>query len=987
MSRCPDVGVLRRLLDGDLSADEAAAADTHVEGCADCQRVLDALVADSRLRGDRRGSTLGQPALLQIPGDRAEPPAGTVETEVVTDSSLTGAYSSSSGPAPVAAPGPAGRLGDCELLRIIGRGGMGVVYEALQGSLRRRVAVKLLPEHGDVGRFRREAQAAGRLHHTNIVPVFGVGEHEGQPYYVMQYIAGRGLDAVLHERAAAAGGDGERVGLDDREAARVGLQVAEALAYAHANGVIHRDIKPSNLLLDERRTVWVTDFGLAHDAGDSAVLTGTGDVLGTLRYLAPERLTGRGDARADIYGLGVTLYELACGRPAYEPTDRSMLIHRLMHQDPPRPRLVRPAMARDLETIILKAIARDPDHRYATAGALAEDLRRFLEDRSILARRATPWERAARWCRRNKVVAALGALLAASMVAGTAFSTTFAFRARDESVRARKAAGEATREAGRANENASLAIRQRDWSERLRYISEANLARQEWDGGNVDAARSRLADLVPRQPGDPDLRGWEWFYLDRAFHAELRVLDGPPDGSTAMALAPDGRTLALAAFDKQGGGPIWIVDPISGRTLKIYRGHQRGIINTMAFAADGRTLISAGMNQSVRIWDPVTCQEKAILPGGQSSLVALASDGRLLASKDDGGAVRIWDLASRREIGVLPGHHGKIFSLAFSPDGRRLAFAAEDQTVRIWDIAPRKESAVFRQFDNSWSLAFSPDGRVLAGGGSDGSIRLWDTSTLPETSVLRGHGHGQSVTSLAFASDGRRLASASLDGTVRIWDTTSGSEVAVLRGQNQYVTAVAYVPDGSRLFSAGPDKVRVWDAASDGEGRPLRKIATGCKVQTFAPDGRTLVLVDRDGALRLLDVATGRETGVFRVRRSRFVSAWLAPDGRLLAAGSGFDGTTRIWDVMARRATLTLSGPCRSVRSTPDGHRLVGDCPDGMLRLFDADSGTELATFAGDEDGGLESRHCISPDGRQLAAATGLSTEGMVRVWNTSSHQ
>ena len=249
--------------------------------------------------------------------------------------------------------------GEFRIVREIGRGGMGVVCEAYQGSLNRHVALKFLPERGDLARFRREARAAGRLHHTNIVPVFGVGEHRGRHFYVMQFIAGRGLDAVLDRAARHRRRTG--LGFDDREAARIGVQVAEALAYAHAQGVIHRDIKPSNLLLDDQETVWVTDFGLAHDASDTVTLTHTGDFLGTLRYVAPERLSGRGDERADIYGLGVTLYELVCGRAAYDEADRSVLLHKVLHHDPPRPRQCVPAIARDLETIVLKAMAREPE--------------------------------------------------------------------------------------------------------------------------------------------------------------------------------------------------------------------------------------------------------------------------------------------------------------------------------------------------------------------------------------------------------------------------------------------------------------------------------------------------------------------------------------------------------------------------------------------------------------------------------------------------
>jgi serine/threonine protein kinase len=415
------------------------------------------------------------------------------------------------------------RLGEYRILREVGHGGMGVVYEAEQESLGRHVALKVLLNHSllepkQLRRFQLEARAAARLHHTNIVPVYGVGEHEGVHYYIMQFIHGQGLDQVLTElkrlRKLQRGGKGvggsyaaaaadaakqndisataeallsgnfsARPAADmaaaattDKKAAkpnkiskantemdksspsvsnsassillpgqshqsalshstnqyfhsvaRIGIQVAEALAYAHGQGVLHRDIKPSNLLLDTQGTIWVTDFGLAKATADHENLTHTGDIVGTVRYMAPERFRGKADLASDIYSLGLTLFEMLALRPAFNEKDRGKLMQQVMNEEPPGLRTLNPAVPRDLETIVLKAIARESGHRYQTPAALIQDLQSFVEDRPIQARRAGVGERVWRWCRRNPMVASLAvatqvALVALLVVAAVAYS-------------------------------------------------------------------------------------------------------------------------------------------------------------------------------------------------------------------------------------------------------------------------------------------------------------------------------------------------------------------------------------------------------------------------------------------------------------------------------------------------------------------------------------------------------------------------------------
>jgi serine/threonine protein kinase len=342
--------------------------------------------------------------------------------------------------------GPGEILGDFRILREVGRGGMGVVYEAEELRIpARRVALKVLPatsglEPRTLQRFRVETQAAACLNHPNIVPVFSAGCDRDTPFYAMPLIKGRSLAEILRTRRE---GDQTSTSMSlptvpgqgpdcpwPVVVARLGLQVADALEHAHSLGVIHRDIKPSNLIVDAEGRLWVTDFGLARVACNEAGPTSTGDLVGTLRYMTPEQIRGEpgaGDPRSDIYALGVTLYEAVTLRPLFEASDRSALIHRILNDEPLAPRTIAPAVPRDLETIILKAMDKVPDGRYSTARALADDLRCFLEDRPIRARRPSIVERSLRWSRRHR---ALLATAVAGVVVSMAIGTFALWRAK-----------------------------------------------------------------------------------------------------------------------------------------------------------------------------------------------------------------------------------------------------------------------------------------------------------------------------------------------------------------------------------------------------------------------------------------------------------------------------------------------------------------------------------------------------------------------------
>jgi hypothetical protein len=462
-------------------------------------------------------------------------------------------------------------FGDYELLAEVARGGMGVVYRARQVSLNRTVALKMilagqLAGAAEVRRFRTEAESAAQLDHPGIVPIFEVGEHQGQHYFSMGYVAGQSLAHALV--------DGP---LPQRQAAEIIREVAEAVAYAHRRGVVHRDIKPANILLDAQGRPRVTDFGLAKRTEVDSSLTQSGAILGTPSYMSPEQAEGGPDRigpSTDIYSLGATLYCLLTGHPPFQAASVADTLRQVAEREPVPPRQLNPEIARDLETICLKCLEKPIARRYASADDLAADLGRWLEGRPILARPVGPAERAGRWCARNAVVAALGAGLCLALLAGISLSTYYAYRARtgerdaltyagQADLRAREAqdyAGQLRREkeaterqSEQIRKSAEQIRRERERAETLLYGAEMILALRDLNEGDPAAVARRLAVSRPADPDRPDRRGFEWFYLDRLCQPnELLTLGSGNRSIRCVAFSPDGRLLVGSCGPGEG---------------------------------------------------------------------------------------------------------------------------------------------------------------------------------------------------------------------------------------------------------------------------------------------------------------------------------------------------------------------------------------------------------------------------------------------------
>jgi serine/threonine protein kinase/WD40 repeat protein len=1094
-------------------------------GLADEIRELLPAVAEIEQLGSLGG--LADAGARLVPGDPRPAPGNRSATEAVGP-----------GGGPMAAALAAGgspwpdRLGDYRILRSIGEGGMGVVYEAIRESLHNRVALKVIhPRYrasaGYLRRFQTEARSAAQLHHTNIVSVFDYGQHDGVCYYAMQYIDGHSLDEILVDvrrlrsnqgpvkiapvetgPAANAPGvpashcadpgvagteaadpllrtvtqglmtgqfalgagvaldsntdpvapglgvrtagthdlgfdlgrpqapsspparDQERdavesaVGLsssslagggDDRyhrEVARLGAQVADALAHAHKRGVLHRDIKPSNLLLDAVGNVWVTDFGLAKfEEGED--LSRSQDVVGTLRYMAPERFRGVSDRRCDLYALGATLYELLTLRPAFDSHDRLRLIDQIVHEPPSPPRQHDRRIPRDLETIVLKALAKDPKDRFATGDELAAELRRFLENRPIRSRPIPAYERLWRWCKRNPLVAGLNALAAALTIIIALVSTVAAYRNGRLAEELKGQRDEASGNLVQAKKNLIQAhtteAEARRVSRRVgqRFESLAAIERAMRLAATVgipEAQRFRLRNEVIAAMALPDLR-------------VAKELDVPRAKENGFAVDPAFERYAFRRDD----GTVVVRRLSDGAELVRLPGLPPGREHTLAaFSPDGRYLAMTGVgNTRLQVWDlerrRLVIDDHSILNDLTPNWVFHPKSREIFVARPD-GTLDVRELPSGGEVrhlskgGASYGTHPN--TLDFDATGTRLAVGFwHEQKVRVIAVDDGRVLAELTPPAPAFHVAWNPRRPdLLATACEDRVIYIWDVDTGKQTMVLEGE-TGVGI-QLAYHPGGEQLASRGWDSVLRLWDTRTGRQV--LSRPSSWFSGLKFDRTGRWLsMDATEDKVRILEVADATGSRTLvaepfreddhhfglaidptgrRVVTSGTRISLWdLPTGAILatlpvpgnvfeVLFDHSGAVLtelpallrwpVTEQSDGATTiGPPQVLQSRGTQDRFAitPDGRTIVAAMYNDGGL-VFDAQNPENARWLR-PHRDVRTiaiSPDGRCVVTGSHgrDGM-KLWDAQTGRLVHDFPGvPAQVGVRT---FSPDGRWLA--------------------
>ena len=910
------------------------------------------------------------------------------------------------------------------------RGGLGRIIEAYDLRLKRTVAIKELLAHTPEAevRFVREALITSRLQHPNIVPVHEAGRWpEGERFYAMKLVDGR----TLADELEAADSEAERLKLLPAV-----IDVCEAIAYAHSQGILHRDLKPGNVLVGAFGETVLIDWGLAKDlhthndpSSEGGPLkneeTAEGIVVGTPPYMAPEQASARPtDERSDVYALGAMLYHVLSGKRPYDHVHPIEVLKAVVTGPPVDLGELARDTPPDLLAIVNKAMARDPSDRYPTAKEMSEELVRFRTGQLVAAHDYSALEIIRRFVARHTAAISIAFLALAALLMGGVWS----FR-------------QINQERRQAEDNAEEALtrldqfrleRARSFLERdptvalaqLRYIEElgrvspgaASVAAEAQDRGvarHVGRVHADRVDALAFSPSglrlasvgvNPEVVLWD------VKTGGSQTYRGHEDRVSTVDFSPDGRRFATGSHD--GTVRVWAVE--RSDLVTVLRGHT-GAVRRVRFGPHGRWLVSIGEDRTVRRWQvergvgevrsveavarrvfaSFSADGRVLVTGGHGprvyrweldtwtgtavvehearvTAVALSRDGQWIASGDETGQVRITNLRTERTV-PRDGHQGPVLDLAFSPDGRFVASAGFDRTVRVVRVDGRSRQVFEGHRERVAVVAFAPDGQHVVSGSWDRVIRVCNLRTGECQQLL---GHRDVISSLAFSKDGTHLASASWDRSVRIWDF-SPSELKVLRGHTVGVHGVDFSPDGTLLASGGhDDQVRVWSM----DGTPPR-VFEGHQDHIyrvyFSPDGRFVASTSDDQTVRLWPADGEGASRVLEGHTADVEEMAFSLDGRWIAT-AGEDDAVWLWSVDAGNARRLVGHEdhVTDVRFAPDSRRIASSSRDGTVRVWQVPEGTSTRI---DHGGGPVWSLDFSPDGAELASA---GQDGAVRLWN-----
>jgi serine/threonine protein kinase/WD40 repeat protein len=931
-------------------------------------------------------------------------------------------------------------FGDYELLEEIASGGMGVVYRARQISLNRIVALKmirsgLLAGDPQIKRFHAEAEAAASLDHPNIVPIYEVGEQQGQPYFAMKLIEGGSLAQRLSRGSASADLDQSkgfftsRLGREDDEMGRAGspyllhpsslarllATVARAVHYAHQRGILHRDLKPGNILLDAQSEPHITDFGLAKRVESSMELTLSGAVLGTPSYMSPEAAAGQSKqitTASDVYSLGAILYELLTGHPPFQAATPLATMRQVMDEEPKPPSTINLRAERDLETICLKCLEKNPQHRYSSAAALADDLERFLGHEPIRARPSTTFERGIKWMKRHPARAAALGLASLALMAFLVTVLLYNSRLQQKSV-----------------QMAETILRQ-DWqrAEELFATHKASeglalLGRMLRDQPDNRAVAERILSALARQDfalrAGPPMRteADAGFYLAAFSHDGERIITGdqgglqlwdartsqpltpaptnqPLVGNQNYRLSPDGRS--AAAFRTKAPLPqiLYLWDVPQGRVVAQWDFDQA--IQSANFSVDGLSLSVVTSNGKqvldTRVGRALTNGEPDNSPASLRTAAYLGI-GSKWECQDQTQRLSLSNIVTHRVLAETIQHQRGISDFKLSPDDRRIVTGSADRTAQVWDLhlslyAPatlphgREHTAPRFTAEGGGAVRFSPDGSSVLTLTTDEGVKLWDARSGKLRFELH---HGSKTWDANFDPTGSRIITAGNDFCARVWDATKGQEIlpplrhehAEYRKGYEDVFDARFSPDGSRIITSGDDQtVRIWDATSHRlVGGPLDH-ESGVHYSIMSRDGKRLLTAAARAAY-LWDTRTQRQLAV--LTRAEWISdAEFSPDSRLIIIGSGT--TAYLFDAengKSRGTPIPHQGSILSVHFSPDGRYLVTSAGGGVVRVWEARTGLPVSAIM-EHSSAVDSTQ-FSPDGQRLVAAC---VNGTTRVWD-----